>query len=124
MPLNDDEGGYLVTLDVFHELHCLNTLRKYIYRESYPDMHTEDAQIEHVDHCIDLLRQVLMCHADISLHTYGWRNDYRWPWPNFEIEHECRSWDTLMDWAKEHHVPSMLGPVLTHPTLGQWQILM
>ena len=123
MPLNDEKGGYLVTLDVFHELHCLNMLREFVYRDYYPDKHTMEAQIDHLDHCIDLLRQVLMCHSDISLHTYGWKDGYRWPWPDFTIEHECRSWDHLMVWAEEHNVPDLTGPIVQHPTLGkssQW----
>lgn len=32
----DDPGMYVVELDVFHQLHCLNTLRKKLYPEIYP----------------------------------------------------------------------------------------
>ena len=52
-------------------------------------------------HCIDNLRQVLMCHADISLLTYTWRDDYGRPWPNFNIQHECRNWDAIVQWTDE-----------------------
>lgn len=118
VPLDDDEGGYFVTLDVFHELHCLNTIRKQVYRDDYPTDESLKRQLEHTDHCIDILRQVLMCHADISVVTYEWIEDYRMPWPQFKMEHECRNWDAITDWAEHHFIESIRGPILTHPTLG------
>ncbi|KAK1993874.1 hypothetical protein LX36DRAFT_585434, partial [Colletotrichum falcatum] len=120
VPLNDDKGGFLATLDVFHQIHCLNVIREQVYREFYPDKHSKEKQLEHVDHCIDMIRQVLMCHGDLSVQTYTWIDDYRWPWPNFQIEHMCRKWDLVMDWAEHHYIPSLKGPILTHPTLGMF----
>lgn len=39
-------GGHLVGMDVFHQLHCLNYLRKKLdgYKEGYPNI-PEDEQI-------------------------------------------------------------------------------
>ncbi|PQE07785.1 tat pathway signal sequence protein [Rutstroemia sp. NJR-2017a BVV2] len=118
IPLNDAQGGYLANLDVFHELHCLNVIREQVYREYYPDKHSKALQLEHVDHCIDTLRQTMMCHADISLLTYTWIDDYRWPWPRFEIDHECRSWEGVLNWTKSRYIPRLLGPIVAHPVLG------
>ncbi|KAH8699312.1 tat pathway signal sequence [Talaromyces proteolyticus] len=118
VPLNDDQGGYLATLDVFHTLHCVNKIRKSYYSDYYHDPNPLVDQQEHFDHCIDLLRQVIMCHGDISLHTYEWKDDYRWPWPSMRTEHQCRNWDKLMVWSKEHYLPSLTGPILSHPSLG------
>ncbi|KAI9640574.1 hypothetical protein NHQ30_010872 [Ciborinia camelliae] len=118
VPLNDAQGGYLANLDVFHELHCLNIIREHVYREFYPDQHSLTLQRQHVDHCIDTLRQTAMCHADISLLTYTWIDDYRWPWPNFDIAHECRSWEKVLEWTKGRYVERLLGPIVRHPVLG------
>ncbi|KAF4459079.1 tat pathway signal sequence [Fusarium albosuccineum] len=118
VPLNDDQGGYLATLDVFHSLHCVNKIRKSYYSDYYHDPNPLPDQQEHFDHCIDLLRQVIMCHGDISLHTYTWKDDYRWPWPSMQTEHQCRNWDKLMAWSEEHYIPSLTGPILSHPGLG------
>jgi len=118
IPLNDQEGGYLATLDVFHELHCLNVIREQVYRDFYPDKHTKEMQLLHADHCIDTLRQTLMCHGDIALLTHTWIPDYRWPWPNFAIDHECRNWDSIMEWTKSRYIPSLKGPIVKHPVLG------
>ncbi|KAI1381360.1 tat pathway signal sequence [Hypoxylon crocopeplum] len=121
LPLNDDDGGFLVTLDVFHQLHCLNQLRQQIYHEYYypgVDNWNTSKRFEHVDHCIDVLRQVLMCQGDVSLLTYSWIDGYRRPWPNFEVDHTCRDWNSIVEWARENNIPSLKGPILLHPVLG------
>ena len=32
----ENGGGFMATLEVFHQLHCLNMLRQYSYPEDYP----------------------------------------------------------------------------------------
>ena len=34
----EDPDTYMIQLEVFHNLHCLNMLRKTIYPDQYPDM--------------------------------------------------------------------------------------
>ncbi|KAF4620114.1 hypothetical protein G7Y89_g14709 [Cudoniella acicularis] len=119
LPLNDEAGGYLVTLDVFHQIHCLNQLRQQIYHEYYyPTEWNSTKRFMHADHCVDLLRQVLMCRGDVSLLTYSWIDGYRRPWPEFGVDHTCHNWDNLIQWAGENFIPSLKGPILMHPTLG------
>lgn len=66
---------YMAEIDVFHQLHCLNALRKalVINYEYYwgakwgfepPLMFTT-----HLEHCMDILRQNIMCHADVDAIT-------------------------------------------------------
>jgi len=86
-----------------------------------PDVGME--RLEHVDHCIDVIRQVLMCHGDLSLHTYDWIDDYRWPWANFTVQHQCRDWDSIMDWASNNHIKNLRGPIVTHPIHGKFGLL-
>ncbi|KAI1400213.1 tat pathway signal sequence [Hypoxylon fuscum] len=121
LPLNDEDGGFLVTLEVFHQLHCLNQLRQQIYHDYYypaVENWNSSKRFEHVDHCVDLLRQVLMCQGDVSLLTYNWVDDYRRPWPKFDVDHTCRNWDSVQKWAKQHNIPSLKGSILLHPVLG------
>ncbi|KAM3551068.1 hypothetical protein MY1884_007920 [Beauveria asiatica] len=119
VPLNDEKGGYFVTLDVYHTLHCVNHLRKSYYSDYYHNPNPVAQQREHFDHCTDLLRQTLMCHGDISMHPFEWIDGYRFPWPTEQTEHQCRNWDKLVAWSKEHSVSNLEGPILTHPTLGR-----
>jgi len=119
LPLNDEAGGYLVTLDVFHQIHCLNQLRQQVYHEHYyPEDWNSPKRMMHADHCIDLLRQVLMCRGDLSLLTYSWIDGYQRPWPEYSVAHTCHNWDNVMKWASENYIESLKGPILMHPTLG------
>ncbi|KAM7206081.1 protein of unknown function (DUF3328) domain containing protein [Naviculisporaceae sp. PSN 640] len=54
-------------LAVFHQLHCLNALRHgyWAARDGIEPGHL--AQPGHIRHCIDYLRQSIMCHADTNL---------------------------------------------------------
>lgn len=38
LPAPHDPETYMIQLEVFHNLHCLNMLRKTIYPDQYPDM--------------------------------------------------------------------------------------
>ena len=38
LPAPKDPDTYMIQLEVFHNLHCLNMLRKTLYPEQYPDM--------------------------------------------------------------------------------------
>lgn len=86
-------SGYLASLGVFHQLHCLNYIRKQLYPEckelnedfrlnfadsalDYPPDEDERTQMIHKAHCIDNLRQIIQCHGDTSVLTYSWRPDY------------------------------------------------
>lgn len=120
--LHDDSpgggDGHLVTLDVYHTLHCVNRARKALYPAYYTSPNRPEVDRAHVEHCLDLLRQVLMCHGDVALHTYQWRDDVRVPWPTFATTHQCRRWDRIVDWSRRRSVESLEGRILQHPTLG------
>ncbi|KAL9597416.1 MAG: hypothetical protein Q9219_005169 [cf. Caloplaca sp. 3 TL-2023] len=103
-------GGYLASLEVNHQLHCVNFLRKSLYRDYYspPSPH---ASIEFIDHplmikthqghCVEMLRQLVMCHADVGVITHRFVKDYPRPYPDFNTGHQCRNFDSVLRWAKE-----------------------
>ncbi|KAI1655460.1 hypothetical protein F4813DRAFT_160010 [Daldinia decipiens] len=70
---NDPQGRYIINIDVFHSLHCLHSLRKVVYSEYYLAGSAATAKkppgfdVNHLDHCVDHLRQSLMCGVDISV---------------------------------------------------------
>ncbi|PQE07799.1 tat pathway signal sequence protein [Rutstroemia sp. NJR-2017a BVV2] len=108
-------NNLLVNLDVFHNLHCLNTIREYIFRSYYSD---SSHNLEQINHCVDSIRQALQCHADISIGTYSWKENHSIPWPNFRIVHECRNWDMVLEWAKKNDAGVLKGR-LVHPSFGE-----
>ncbi|KEQ93034.1 hypothetical protein AUEXF2481DRAFT_346613 [Aureobasidium subglaciale EXF-2481] len=100
------DGLYFAVPEYYHQMHCLDNIRKYIFRDSYPDFlpfHGTDEQVwGHVDHCIDLLRQRIMCTADVGLIIYYWEGPERIPKANFATEHMCRNLDAIDGWVRDH----------------------
>ncbi|KAH8890658.1 hypothetical protein GQ53DRAFT_650157 [Thozetella sp. PMI_491] len=124
--LNDGSGDVAGLPTVFHSLHCLKTLRRTLFPESYPD----DWEIfkppfpggigEHVDHCLENLRQSIMCQGDLSLYRYKWLPTQDMPKPLAHMDHVCVDWDHLMEWAAERSF-SIHDGLLTNPHRGTWQ---
>lgn len=115
VPLGDGSGYYAIPV-VYHELHCLKFIRQMLYRDYYHIDNPSDAL--HIDHCIENLRQNLMCKADVSLLTFDWIDNNRAPQPHFDIEHECKNWESIDGWAKDHAFDIFNEQTLIHPTLG------
>lgn len=127
--LGDD--AYIGSLDVQHKVHCLNELRKSAFAR-YPtlDEHHYFSGTDHdlsyrnrthsklwwlhLRHCVDILAQDLICHADSELMTYTWRDndgagpvsgwDGLIPFPDMSINRKCRDWDQLIKWQDERKV--------------------
>jgi hypothetical protein len=79
-------------------------LRKRIWStETYAPDH-ELMGMEHLEHCIDALRQSLMCSADVSPIAWQWFEKDQEAKAVAEIAHTCRNFDDIRDWAKEHKV--------------------
>ncbi|KAF2240033.1 hypothetical protein EV356DRAFT_495882 [Viridothelium virens] len=96
-----------IRLDVFHQLHCLDKIRIYLHRDYYAMREHPQMQLIHVHHCLDSLREIIMCRGDTELVTFEYVSEERYPNPrpnpNFLVERKCRNWDAIADWAKEHH---------------------
>ncbi|KAL6802685.1 hypothetical protein GGI42DRAFT_353798 [Trichoderma sp. SZMC 28013] len=124
-------------ISMFHQLHCVATLKtafaKLLRREQKSMQHAEESTHDHnngtghsddhldhltdpthLDHCFDYLRQAIMCAGDMTLEkahvvdgvildaVVGW-----------DVEHQCRDWRTMFDFAVEHRVKSTNG-ILNH----------
>ncbi|KAJ8093851.1 hypothetical protein PM082_009715 [Marasmius tenuissimus] len=91
-----DPDNYIVALDVFHQVHCLNMLRKGLRPDYYPPV--EDW---HVQHCIEHLRQAILCSSDVSLIIYHWNYEQNSTYGRSATPHTCRNFDTIYEWAKD-----------------------
>ncbi|KAI1121060.1 hypothetical protein F5Y10DRAFT_257088 [Nemania abortiva] len=104
-PTKSIEGHYYATVEVYHQLHCLDITRKFIWRDHYQHVDTfqdpPEMVWEHVDHCIDLLRQVLMCNGDIGLIFYTDVGEKQ-PVARVSTTHMCRNFSQITDWVKGH----------------------
>jgi hypothetical protein len=115
----------MASIEMFHQLHCLNFLRKYTYMDYYQgvDFFWREGnhfhQREHADHCIDMLRQVLMCNSDTSLVVTHWTKKTDTPTPYFSTAHKCRDPEQVLAWAK-----SIAKPIQRHITKKGDEILL
>ncbi|KAF3024342.1 hypothetical protein E8E14_014085 [Neopestalotiopsis sp. 37M] len=106
--------GYRVAIEVFHQLHCLNLMRQNNYKAHYAaqggDTAAEGHDLAgHIDHCIDALRQFVMCQADVNVFAFRYPFGDNDPWPDYTTPHVCRNYENVRNWAIEHGVPHTPG---------------
>ncbi|KAG2757657.1 hypothetical protein P692DRAFT_20824490 [Suillus brevipes Sb2] len=105
-------GGYMATIEVIHQLHCLDMLRKASHGDKYyNDWITHDSPEKHrthLDHCIDMLRQFTMCSGDVTMITHDWVEGKTEPTADFNVPHQCRNFEKILNWVDEHRVHSKL----------------
>ncbi|KAI9845206.1 MAG: hypothetical protein M1838_001824 [Thelocarpon superellum] len=110
------ETRYLAGIEMFHQLNCLDFIRRYMYKDEYfQDLDLkddEDVLIQKQDQCVDHLQQVIMCHGDVGIITYQERaggsksnakasDNYV---PEYSTRHPCRTWDPMVEWADIHSI--------------------
>ncbi|PLN79371.1 hypothetical protein BDW42DRAFT_186756 [Aspergillus taichungensis] len=101
------DNVYYGKFDISHEIHCLDELRRATFA-GYPGYHPEghhdgtDDSVNwiHLGHCVDMLLQFLMCNADTAVLTMSYVEGQEAPWPDFNINRQCRDYNTLEEWAK------------------------
>jgi hypothetical protein len=104
------DDAYVVQVDVFHQIHCLNELRKEIYYDHYYAQPPSALHRDHKSHCIHMLLQNLMCHADLDIITHNWvHNDQisdpkERPFPDFNLVKQCRDFNATLRWAKDNAI--------------------
>ncbi|KAK2606715.1 hypothetical protein N8I77_005446 [Diaporthe amygdali] len=105
IPLKD--GGFAAGLGVAHNLHCVGRIKQFIFREvSYSHLGPDDKDFqdlqEHADHCLDFIRQSMMCNVDYSLYTLFWRAGHEThPTHNLPGTLKCVNWEKLHEWMLE-----------------------
>lgn len=67
---------------------------------------TADANlsIEHIEHCVDDLRQGLMCSANITPVPWRWIEDNNASKAVSDLVHTCRDWNKIAEWARERTI--------------------
>ncbi|KAF1977359.1 hypothetical protein BU23DRAFT_659618, partial [Bimuria novae-zelandiae CBS 107.79] len=125
-------GGYPAHVEGLHHLHCLNLLRKSLawnfdYYQAQglgPFSNAPDIAKYHVTHCLDILRQQLMCTVDVGVLGQVWyRPTGKAPEPfvDFNTEHVCRNFEDVRAWAERNQLPpqgTVPGDFLEPPRKG------
>ncbi|KAF2772217.1 hypothetical protein EJ03DRAFT_267267, partial [Teratosphaeria nubilosa] len=104
-------GGYVALSEGMHHLHCVNLLRQssYFNYQYYRDLGegpfvNNDSVLEkHLSHCVDILRQQLMCSFDTGIFGQWWVKDLG-PFVDFNTKHRCKNFADLARWVREHQL--------------------
>ncbi|KAF4624107.1 hypothetical protein G7Y89_g14064 [Cudoniella acicularis] len=121
IPVPGEEDSYWAALSMMHELHCVKRLRQFIYQEYYFATLTEEEKrlnTLHTDHCLEILRQGVICRGDIALVPMKWEADNVKPVADFSVPHKCANWDSIIEWSKPRWLDILKPNYLKHPTLG------
>ncbi|KAK7948428.1 uncharacterized protein PG986_009314 [Apiospora aurea] len=100
-----DGSGYIAEMGVYHELHCVKRVRRYLHLVYYyPNMTGADRVREdtHIDHCLEYWRQSAMCRGDTTLGTFFWRDGV--PTSRVYTDNGCVDWYKLDHWARQRKV--------------------
>ncbi|KAG2059409.1 hypothetical protein BDR06DRAFT_724979 [Suillus hirtellus] len=101
---------YIGFMEAIHQLHCVNFLRQASWWEYYesikePVFQTTPRVVRaHLDHCIEMLRQNIMCRADTTMISWYWVQGETTPYPNFNTRHRCRNFDKIWDWSIKNSI--------------------
>ncbi|KAI1123320.1 hypothetical protein F5Y10DRAFT_251998 [Nemania abortiva] len=110
-------GGYVATLGVYHELHCVRQLRFYLSKERYYPNLTQvqvDYLQHHLDHCLEALRHVVMCHGNTALRSFAWTDPSALlPKAQSNSNMNCVKWSSIYEWSQSRMVP--YNPPLVRP---------
>ncbi|KAK2616239.1 hypothetical protein QQS21_000874 [Conoideocrella luteorostrata] len=102
-----DSGAYIVQVEVFHQIHCLNELRKEMNYDYYYKSPPDELHRSHKAHCLHMLLQSLMCTADVGIITHNWVHNNKIPepkirpMPDFNVVKKCADFDGLLNWTRE-----------------------
>lgn len=99
----------LYRLDMYHSLHCINSLRIALSPVLYPGAelphnYLENAtvlsEVGHLEHCLDRIRQVVMCYGDLTPSPF-------YTSEGFDVavgvagQHMCRKMEPIRAWMDQ-----------------------
>lgn len=67
---------------------------------------------------MDVVRQSIMCRADMSPMTFFWTPNSRVPETDFATNHECANWGMVERWLEDRRVDIYAEGELNHPVYG------
>ncbi|KAJ8113015.1 hypothetical protein ONZ43_g5254 [Nemania bipapillata] len=102
---------------VFHQLHCLYTVRRAYYAAYAASIGQEFNRAgvrepDHVAHCFDYLQQSLTCAADIGIEPL-----YGGHYPDVMFGRQCRDFSEIQKWAAQWRVLNGIASYLDQNSL-------
>ncbi|KAL1859076.1 hypothetical protein VTK73DRAFT_7595 [Phialemonium thermophilum] len=103
----DPEQAEIYSLSVTHQLHCLAVLRDVIIKYEKRDK-SRFAGDGHEYHCLDYIRQSILCAGDTTLDHADDRSVdedgrvLRYGFTGARSTHQCRDWEAIKTFAEQH----------------------
>ncbi|KAM7219429.1 protein of unknown function (DUF3328) domain containing protein [Rhypophila decipiens] len=123
-PLDDsNHGPEEYTIAMFHQLHCLAAIQSKMSRllDWYHDtndkeylkfsLNQEHMSDDHIYHCVDYIRQSIMCSGDTTLEKArtGENGKPARGVDGWNVVHECPSFDAIFQFAAAHRSRNITG---------------
>lgn len=109
-------------VDVFHQLHCHDALRREAYFDHYYVVKyfggyntTSELHRLHLSHCIWMLAQNIMCSATTDIYTHLWTDTLEYPFPDFNIEYQCKDYDGILKRQQQNALDQKAFEALKKP---------
>ncbi|KAJ9660930.1 hypothetical protein H2198_002275 [Neophaeococcomyces mojaviensis] len=94
---------HVVTIELFHQLHCMHLLRNIIYspeRNANPYNESHRGLAFHIDHCFDYIRRVIMCHGDLTPMPMSYNPEGHPTYaPQLSYIRSCRNFNQIFEFA-------------------------
>jgi hypothetical protein len=109
-------AGTPVKIQAQHYLHCVNYLRQGLYynvdyyrRTNHPLWNAKSDKMYgthtlaelHTAHCVDQLRQVIMCEVDLDVVPFLHDEVQETNYLDFAQKKQCRNWQSLAEWLRK-----------------------
>ncbi|KAF2438299.1 hypothetical protein P171DRAFT_319751, partial [Karstenula rhodostoma CBS 690.94] len=94
------------TISVAHQLHCLWGLRRALSSIKRVSDLPDGNNLQHVKHCLDYLRQSLICAADSTLEPVDPKLKGVTGWG---VERSCRSYTDVKTWTEYYRASNLVG---------------
>ncbi|KAH7924979.1 hypothetical protein BV22DRAFT_1112544 [Leucogyrophana mollusca] len=94
------EQGRTFGVSMFHQMHCLQMIRKAVIERNSADGHTH--------HCLNLMRQAVLCASDTTLDPLDVDDGERLIGTDgIGVVHVCRDWERVYDFVRTNHMSSV-----------------
>jgi len=118
--ISGHEGEYPVFASGTHGIHCLH----YIWQDHHISVLPEVSKLKsdipemyerHYEHCVDYIRQYIMCKFDTTIIPFYWVRTHNTPTPGGNTVHKCVNWDSVQSWLKDRVVEKPEGFIWRQP---------
>lgn len=113
----DGEKTYLAKAAAFHNVHCLDYIRKAVYKDYYYPNGTDDNPFHayHTAHCIMVLFEHLTCSGDPGVYLYRWLDEFNRPIADTNIWRKCWDFESVLEKHEDKAVQDMTETDIRKP---------